>query len=137
MRRDPLSPEERSERMSRIRGKDTRPEIIVRRLIHALGYRYRLQAKDLPGRPDLIFRPRNSVIFVHGCLWHQHGCNQYRMPHSRLDFWLPKLTRNVERDKEVSRKLADDGWKSLTIWECELKDLKAVEKRIIRFLGRR
>jgi len=136
LRRDPLSRRERSERMSRIQAGDTKPEMAVRRLVHGLGYRYRLHSKDIPGRPDLVFRSRKKVIFVHGCFWHQHGCNQYRMPHSRREFWIPKLDRNVERDRTVARNLSEMGWKSLIIWECELKDLKAIEKRIVRFLGR-
>lgn len=97
---DTLSPADRSARMSKVRGKDTKPELIARRMLHAMGYRYRLQAKDLPGRPDIVFRRRRKVIFVHGCFWHRHPdpeCKLARLPKSRLDFWLPKLERNRER----------------------------------------
>ncbi|MDR2213916.1 MAG: DNA mismatch endonuclease Vsr [Pseudomonadales bacterium] len=135
MRKDPLSKAQRSERMSRIKSSGTKPEMAVRRLTHGLGYRYRLSAKDLPGRPDLVFRSRRKVIFVHGCFWHQHGCGRYRMPLSRKGFWLPKLEKNTERDKSVMKELSTIGWKALTIWECELKDMSRVEKRIKRFLG--
>jgi DNA mismatch endonuclease (patch repair protein) len=121
--------------MSRIKSSGTKPEMAVRRLTHGLGYRYRLSAKDLPGRPDLVFRSRRKVIFVHGCFWHQHGCGRYRMPLSRKGFWLPKLEKNTERDKSVMKELSTIGWKALTIWECELKDMSRVEKRIKRFLG--
>ena len=137
MRHDPLTEEERSERMSRIGAANTKPEMVVRQLTHRLGYRYRLRSKNVLGRPDLVFRSRRKVIFVHGCFWHQHGCGQYRMPRSRQEFWIPKLARNYERDREVCQELSDLGWGVLVIWECELKELKAIEKRIIRFLGRR
>ena len=134
---DSLSPKERSERMARVRGKDTRPELLVRRLVFALGYRYRLHARDLPGRPDLVFRKRRKVIFVHGCFWHRHaagGCALARLPKSRLDFWLPKLEGNKDRDKRNKRALARDGWKVLTIWECQLGDAKRLRTTIRRFL---
>lgn len=136
-RHDPLSPSERSERMSRIHQGDTKPELIVRKLVHGMGFRYRLHAKDLPGRPDLVFRPRKKVIFVHGCFWHQHGCTQYRMPKSRLEFWLPKLKKNVERDERVSAQLIRDGWRVLVIWECELKNMDRVAKKVKKFLKER
>ncbi|HBI46414.1 MAG TPA: very short patch repair endonuclease, partial [Planctomycetales bacterium] len=96
---DSLSPEERSERMSRVRNKDTKPELVVRRLVHSLGYRYRLHSGRLPGRPDIVFAGRKKVVFVHGCFWHRHrGCALCRMPKSRLDFWAPKLEGNRRRD---------------------------------------
>src|ERR1700761_3512616 len=96
---DHLSPERRSKKMSRISSKDTKPELVVRRLLHGLGYRYRLHRKDLPGKPDLVFTKRKKVIFVHGCFWHQHSeCREGRIPGSRLDYWEAKLKRNVERD---------------------------------------
>lgn len=119
---DPLSPVERSERMRRIRQADTKPEMIVRRLIHALGFRYGLHSRSLPGSPDLVFRSRRKVIFVHGCFWHQHkNCRQYRMPKSRLDFWLPKLDGNKRRDLDKQQELRDLGWKILVIWERQLR----------------
>jgi|AVFP01.1.fsa_nt_gi DNA mismatch endonuclease (patch repair protein) len=132
---DPLTPAERSERMSLIRNADTKPEMIVRRLIHGMGYRYRLHSKDLPGHPDLVFRPRKKVVFVHGCFWHQHGCRQYRQPRSKRTFWLPKLEGNKERDKINQEKLRLMGWKFLVIWECELQNTDKLEKRITEFLG--
>lgn len=134
MRIDPLSPAQRRERMSRIRSKDTKPELTVRRLVHAAGYRYRLQAKDLPGKPDLVFRSRRKVILVHGCFWHQHGCDHYRMPKTRREFWLPKLEKNVERDQRILTELTDLGWSCLVIWECELKNLGRTRARLLAFL---
>ncbi|UNY41766.1 endonuclease [Burkholderia phage Milagro] len=132
---DSLTPAERSERMSRIKGRNTKPELIVRSLIHRLGYRYRLHGKGLPGRPDLVFSKRRKVIFVHGCFWHRHeGCRLARLPKSRLDFWRPKLEANAERDKEVERQLSALGWKVLTIWECEVKDEVVLTLRVRAFL---
>ncbi|AOJ82443.1 very short patch repair endonuclease [Burkholderia sp. MSMB617WGS] len=121
--------------MSRIKGKDTKPELIVRSLIHRMGYRYRLHRKGLPGRPDLVFAKRRKAIFIHGCFWHRHeGCHLARLPKSRLDFWLPKLEANAARDKEVEQRLAELGWKVLTIWECEVKEEEALTSRIRAFL---
>ncbi len=132
---DPLTPTERSERMRRIRKRDTRPEMLVRRAAHALGFRFRLYRSDLPGSPDLTFPGRRKVLFVHGCFWHQHeGCRLKRQPKSRLDYWLPKLARNVERDEEVRRKLEGLGWKSATVWECETADRAALTTWLKRFL---
>ncbi len=128
----------RSEVMSRVRGKDTKPEMIVRRLVHSLGYRYRLHRKDLPGKPDLVFGPRRKVIFVHGCFWHQHpdpDCKLARMPKSRIDFWGPKLRGNRERDEANRATLEASGWQVLEVFECQMKDLKALEKRLVEFLG--
>lgn len=134
MRHDPLTPAERSERMSRIRSSDTKPEMEVRRLIHKMGYRYGLHSKDLPGHPDLVFRRRGKVIFVHGCFWHQHGCRQYRMPKSRLEFWLPKLENNIKRDKIELEQLLKAGWETMIIWECQLKNMGEVRDRVMSFL---
>lgn len=132
---DSLSPLERSAVMARVRSKNSRPEMVVRRLVYALGYRYRLHRKDLPGCPDLVFGPRRKVIFVHGCFWHRHtGCALARMPKSRVDFWEPKLTANKERDGKNRRVLLREGWKVLTIWECQLHDTARVESKIRRFL---
>lgn len=132
---DSLTPAERSERMSRIKGKNTKPELMVRSLVHRMGYRYRLHRKGLPGRPDLVFAKRRKVIFVHGCFWHRHeGCRLARLPKSRLDFWRPKLEANAKRDKEVELRLAELGWKVLTIWECEVKEEAALASRIKAFL---
>ncbi|HEX5057635.1 MAG TPA: DNA mismatch endonuclease Vsr [Gammaproteobacteria bacterium] len=133
-RHDPLTVEQRSERMSRISSSDTKPELFVRQFIYGLGFRYRLHVKELPGRPDIVFRRYKKVIFVHGCFWHQHGCNQYRMPKSKIDFWIPKLQKNVERDKKISRELKKCGWKVLVIWECQLKKVDYLKRRVVNFL---
>jgi DNA mismatch endonuclease (patch repair protein) len=132
---DPLSRKQRSERMSRIRAVDTKPEMRVRRLVWSLGFRYRLHSSKLPGRPDLVFSSRRKVIFIHGCFWHQHPkCRQYRMPKSKLDFWLPKLTRNAERDLNNQKSIRAMGWKYLVVWECELRN-PALPRRVVKFLG--
>lgn len=135
---DTLTPAQRSERMSRVRGSHTKPELLVRKLIHGMGYRYRLHAKSLPGKPDLVFAGRKVVILVHGCFWHQHadpGCKLARMPKSRREFWGPKLRANRTRDVEVERRLNESGWRVLTLWECELRDREAVAARAKDFLG--
>lgn len=133
---DTLTKAERSARMSRIAGKDTRPEMVVRRLVHAMGYRYRLHRRDLPGKPDLVFPARRKVIFVHGCFWHRHAdsaCKLARLPKSRLDFWLPKLEGNAARDAIKEQKLRELGWDILIIWECELKEPASLKSRIETF----
>jgi len=128
---DSVSPARRSEIMGRVRSRDTVPEMLVRRLTHALGYRYRLHSKDLPGKPDLVFRPRRKVIFVHGCFWHRHpGCSLARPPKSREDFWLPKLETNRQRDLKVESALQTKGWAVLTIWECELGDIDKLKNKL-------
>jgi DNA mismatch endonuclease (patch repair protein) len=132
---DKLTPERRSANMARIRAKDTKPEMIVRRMVHALGARYRLHRKELPGKPDLVFGPRRKVIFVHGCFWHQHSCRAGRIPSSRRDYWEPKLKRNSERDAEACAALEAAGWQVLVIWECSIKDKEALEQRLRGFLG--
>lgn len=134
---DTLTKKQRSARMALIRGKDTAPEITVRRLIHGWGFRYRLHSGKLPGRPDLVFRKRKKVIFVHGCFWHRHSdssCKLARLPKSRLDFWRPKLEANRNRDRRNELALRDSGWESLVIWECELGDHRALERKIKVFL---
>lgn len=135
---DTLSARERSIRMGLVRSKDTKPELVVRRLVHSLGYRYRLHRKDLPGTPDLVFAKRRKAIFVHGCFWHRHddaACKLARLPKSRLDFWLPKLQKNKERDLMKENQLISLGWDVLTVWECQVKDLAFLEEKIKRFLG--
>lgn len=136
-RYDPLSKRERSERMSRVRDRNTKPELIVRKMLWAMGYRYRLQGKKLPGRPDIVFIGRRRVIFVHGCFWHQHGCTHYRMPKTRKAFWNAKLAANVKRDGKNQRELKKAGWRVLVLWECQLKkgNLTRVERRIRRFMS--
>lgn len=134
---DTLTPQERSERMGKVRSADTRPEMVVRRLVHGMGYRYRLHRKDLPGKPDLVLPGRRKVIFVHGCFWHRHGdpeCRLARWPKSRLDFWVPKLTANEERDAKMQARLGELGWDVMTVWECQVRDTEALKRRISEFL---
>lgn len=115
---DRLSPAQRSANMRRIKGRDTMPELLVRRLTHAMGYRYRLHRKYLPGKPDLVFGPRRKVIFVHGCFWHQHAtCRAGRIPASNTGYWATKLRRNTERDVIAKTALEARGWKVLTVWD--------------------
>jgi DNA mismatch endonuclease (patch repair protein) len=137
---DKLTPEQRSWNMSRIRGKNTQPELLVRRLLHAKGYRYRLHGqagKDrLPGNPDLVFAGRRKVIFVNGCFWHFHDCRVgLHAPKANADFWEAKRTRTRDRDADQRRRLEDAGWEVLTVWECELKDGSALESQLVKFLG--
>ena len=132
---DPLSPKERSERMGRVKAVNTKIELTVRHLVWSLGYRYRLHGKKLPGSPDLVFRRRKKVLFVHGCFWHQHeNCRQYRMPKTRLDFWLPKLEGNKARDTKNQDLLRKEGWEVMIVWECELKKEAELASRIVNFL---
>jgi DNA mismatch endonuclease, patch repair protein len=135
---DTVDTQTRSRIMSRVRGKDTRPEMVVRRLVFAAGYRYRLHGPNLPGRPDLVFPGRHKVIFVHGCFWHRHeGCALARLPKSRLDFWLPKLEANSRRDERDRSALLARGWDVLIVWECELTNAEALRDRIRTFLDRK
>ena len=130
---DTLSREQRSERMSLVRSKGSKAELAVRRLVFAMGYRYRLHQRQLPGTPDLVFPSRRRVIFVHGCFWHRHeGCG--RMPKSRLEFWEPKLEANRRRDEANLALLAEMGWRTLVVWECQLRDLGQVRKTIRSFM---
>jgi len=122
--------------MRRIRSKNMAPEVAVRRMVHALGYRFRLHRRDLPGAPDLVLPRLKKVIFVHGCFWHQHSeCREGRVPGTRQEYWRPKLLRNVERDAENERRIYELGWSALTVWECELKNARGVRQRLARFLG--
>jgi DNA mismatch endonuclease (patch repair protein) len=133
---DGLTKARRSENMRRIKSQDTKPEMVVRRLVHGMGYRYRLHVRDLSGKPDLVFASRQRIIFVHGCFWHQHkGCVDSHIPNSRQSYWLPKLTRNVERDKQHLSVLRKAGWKCLIVWECETQNPIRLSKRITGFLG--
>jgi DNA mismatch endonuclease (patch repair protein) len=132
---DTLSPEERSERMSRVRGRGTNPEERVRDILRGLGYRYRLQYSGLPSKPDFAFPGRRRVIWVHGCFWHRHeNCRLARLPKGRRDFWVPKLEGNRRRDMENQAKVIGMGWEVLVIWECELRDAPAVASKIREFL---
>jgi DNA mismatch endonuclease (patch repair protein) len=131
---DVFTPHKRSEIMRAVKSEDTKPEMLVRRLLHRAGYRYRLHDKKLPGTPDLTFAGRRAVIFVHGCFWHQHpGCAHAARPTSNGDFWRQKLDRNVARDAKNLAALETDGWRVLTLWECELKRPDLLE-RIRAFL---
>ena len=122
---DHLTIEQRHRNMSAIRGKDTKPEVLVRKYLWAHGFRYRLNQPRLPGKPDIVMRKYRTCIFVNGCFWHGHeGCKYYTVPKSNTDFWVNKVQRNKERDIEVQHKLAEMGWHSITIWECELKPSK-------------
>ena len=132
---DKLSPEKRSWLMSLVKSKDTKPEMIVRRIVYRLGFRYRLHETKLPGSPDLVFAGRQSVIFVHGCFWHQHeGCRRARRPETRAAYWAGKLDGNIERDGRNRNQLKGLGWRVLTIWECQLQDPQRVSRRISKFL---
>lgn len=134
---DTLSPAQRSARMARVRSENSRTEIAVRRLLHRMGYRFRLHRRNLPGSPDIVLPGRRKAIFVHGCFWHRHpdpDCALARLPKSRLDFWLPKLERNRERDLEQQARLADLGWRFLIVWECELRHVEQLENKLLKFL---
>lgn len=135
---DRLTPERRSRLMSRVGGKDTTPEMVVRRLVHSLGYRYRLHVRGLPSSPDLAFTARRKVILVHGCFWHRHeGCKKATTPKSNEAFWADKFDRNVQRDAENLRALHDLGWEARVIWECETKDVVDLKAKLVDFLGDR
>lgn len=122
--------------MSRIRGKDTRPELLVRRVAHRLGYRFRLHREDLPGTPDLVFPRYRKLIFVHGCFWHRHdNCAKAAPSKTRVEYWKAKQDRNAARDQESIAKLLELGWSSLVIWECQTRDEAKVERTITYFLG--
>lgn len=130
----PVTPS-RSALMARIGSKNSKPEMIVRRLLHALGYRFRLHAKDLPGRPDIVFRSKKKVIFVHGCFWHRHfGCSKSTTPKTRSEFWSIKFYKNTERDRRVQEDLEEMGWKYLILWECEIKNQDNLSIKIREFL---
>jgi DNA mismatch endonuclease (patch repair protein) len=130
---DILTPEERSRMMGKIKGRNTKPEMVVRSLCHTMGLRFRLHRKDLPGSPDLVFPKYRLCLFVHGCFWHRHpGCKYAYTPKTRLDFWLPKLQRNVERDREKEEALRDLGWRVEVVWECETKDLARLQDMLLK-----
>jgi DNA mismatch endonuclease (patch repair protein) len=121
---DIVSPEKRSQMMSGIRAKNTRPEMIVRRALHARGFRYRIHVKDLPGKPDLVFPRYKSVLFIHGCFWHGHDCHLFKMPGTRTEFWQAKIQKNRENDAKAKAALAALGWRVLEVWECDLRATK-------------
>ena len=132
---DTVSVHVRSEIMRRVRSRDTGPEMIVRRLIHSMGFRYRLHARHLPGTPDLVFANRRKAIFVHGCFWHGHSCEGGELPASNSRYWQEKQKRNVFRDRRNMRALSRSGWRTLVIWECELRNMEKTLKRLLTFLN--
>jgi len=125
----------RSEVMAAVKSKNTQPEMLVRKLVYGMGYRYRLHYSKLPGKPDLVFPSRKKVIFVHGCFWHQHTCPAADKPKSNKAYWLPKLERNRMRDIANLASLKATGWDALVLWECHLKDHEKLQKIIHKFLG--
>ena len=132
---DVLTKKQRSYNMSQIRNKDTRPEILVRSIVHRLGYRYALHRKDLPGKPDMVLTRHRKIILIHGCFWHMHRCRYGRVkPATNVDFWREKREGNVARDKKNLRKLRKDGWKVLVVWECWTRDIPKLEARLRAFL---
>src|ERR1700730_6100869 len=132
---DVMTPEQRSRCMSRIRSKDTKPEWIVRRMVHSLGFRYRLHRKDLPGKPDLVFPRLRKLIFVHGCFWHLHKCRLGRVkPGTNADFWEKKRSSNSLRDRRNKRLLKSRGWSVLVLWECQTKKPELIRKLVSEFL---
>ena len=120
--------------MAAVPQENTKPEMIVRQAIHALGYRFRLHRKDLPGRPDIVLPRLNKVVFVHGCFWHRHGCRKTTTPESNFDFWQTKFADNKARDRRIIRKLVIRGWKSLVVWECQTRGRALLRSRLKRFL---
>jgi DNA mismatch endonuclease (patch repair protein) len=122
--------------MASVRQKGTKPELIVRKLLHGLGYRFRLHAGDLPGKPDIVFKGRHKIIFVHGCFWHGHDCDHgRRQPQSNQAYWFPKIERNRVRDVATTAALSSKGWSIKTVWECELQSIKKVARELAEFLG--
>lgn len=121
--------------MGRIRGMDTKPELFVRRALHACGYRFHTHVRELPGSPDLVFSRRRAVIFVHGCFWHRHGCEKTYVPKSRQKFWESKFAGNMKRDQRDQKRLLDAGWRVLVVWECEIESDETTIVRITDFLG--
>lgn len=134
---DTFSPTERSRIMAAVKSKDTTPELVVRKIVHALGYRFRLHADELPGSPDLVFPRLGAAIFVHGCFWHMHHCGRCRIPATRADYWVAKLERNARRDRRTRRQLRRLGWRTLVVWECQTQPAKRerLTARLERFLG--
>lgn len=133
---DHVSEKRRSWIMSKVRQKDTKPELTLRRALHRLGYRYRLHCRDLPGSPDIVFPSRRKVIFVHGCFWHGHGCRWGMLPKSRPEYWKPKIESNRERDAKSLVALREAGWETMVVWQCELRVVDDAVSRVEEFLQR-
>lgn len=135
---DKITREQRSNNMSRIRSGNTQPEIIVRKLLHRMGYRFRIHRDDLPGKPDIVLPKYRTVVFVHGCFWHSHpGCKRAVMPKSNIDYWHPKIERNKQRDLDNTKKLVSLGWNVCIIWECETKDRLYLQDKLLTMLQKR
>ncbi|MDE0035817.1 MAG: very short patch repair endonuclease [Deltaproteobacteria bacterium] len=134
---DTRTPEQRRRIMQAVKSENTGPELLVRGLLRRMGYRYRLHRKDLPGSPDIAFVSDRKAIFVHGCFWHGHDCPKGRLPKSRLDYWRPKLDKNMERDRKKEEELHSLGWAVLVVWQCETVDLEALAMRLQAFVGAR
>lgn len=134
---DTRSPEQRTYIMQSVRSRDTGPELIVRSMLHRMGFRFSLHRKDLPGRPDIVLPKHKAVVFVHGCFWHGHGCAKGKLPKSRLDFWGPKIQRNRNRDAESVKMLKAEGWRVLTVWQCQIKNANRLHKRLANFFASR
>jgi DNA mismatch endonuclease, patch repair protein len=132
---DRVTPARRSAIMATVKSKNTGPELAVRRYLHRLGYRYRLHRRDLPGSPDIVFPSRKKAILIHGCYWHGHRCRWGQLPKSKLDYWRPKIDANRKRDRRKLRTLRGLGWKVLVIWQCELRNFEAVDRKLAKFLG--
>ena len=131
---DTLTPDQRSRLMSRIRSRDTTPELVVRSMLHRMGYRFRLHRKDLPGKPDVVLPRHRKVVLVHGCFWHGHGCKLGPVPKSNQGYWSPKIAGNRARDARNAVALAELGWQVLELWECQILDLEGTEQRIKEFM---
>mgnify|MGYP000844160140 CR=1 FL=1 len=132
---DRVESQVRSAIMASVGQSHTAPEVAVRKLVHGLGYRFRLHRRELPGTPDLVFPGRKKVLFVHGCFWHGHGCRWGQLPKSKLDYWAPKIEANRARDARNTRQLRELGWSSLDVWQCDLKDPAQLVSKIKKFLG--
>lgn len=133
---DTFLPEKRSALMRRVKQKHTKPEMLIRRLLWKMGYRYRLHVKTMPGTPDIVFPGRHKVVLCHGCFWHGHdGCQRSKLPQTNLEFWERKISGNKVRDKRDIETLISSGWKVLVVWECETRDLNSLRQKLIDFLG--
>ena len=132
---DRVSEKRRSYIMSSVGSKDTGPELAVRKLLHSLGYRFRLHKRGLPGSPDIVFQKRKKAIFIHGCFWHGHNCKYGRLPKSKTEYWEPKIKKNQERDKNNLKRLKELEWEALVVWQCELKEIDTTKMRLVSFLG--
>ena len=122
--------------MQAVKSKNTKPELVVRQLLHGMGYRYRLHRKDLPGKPDIALMSRRKAIFVHGCFWHGHDCPKGRLPKSRLEYWQPKVDKNKDRDRTKEEQLRSLGWSVLVVWQCQTLDLEVLAPRLQYFVGK-